>query len=381
MLIGIICLPMSSLHGFLCSTSFCEEANTLLLSAGMQFDAPAARSLLARAPWTSKEVYGLYGRVLVHLLTKTTVYPAVGDAEVDGLLLAEYLNGFCLAMDTPVYPNEEAEFSEKALLGMSVYSEPSRQGLEFIRVYIRVALQKASDSANRLLKKMSDHPLTAVITSLQGEKEAHPALRWALLNNAIDIEPLFIELSQEHVNPTMLLWGAIAPFVLNGEWMPRNEDEAKRLLYAHINPAIDRRSGALVNPLLLRKILDSNVLALHTSLECIFNSFNVSEAIVEEYFPLRLMGCDRSYLLRVLLKITTADDGFRCDLNKIFTDNLERNHYMLALALLVHIGQSANAEVAVDTSDFLLETFELIYGNPLPHEEKEEDRIDGRIFE
>ena len=72
-----------------------------------------------------------------------------------------------------------------------------RQGLEFVRVYMRVSLTHEAREHNKQFSSLELYILQTVIMSVRREHIPHPALKCALLNNTIDLHSLITALTRE----------------------------------------------------------------------------------------------------------------------------------------------------------------------------------------
>lgn len=371
------------LNGFLCNIAFVEYGEALLDADEQAFDVQGARELLARAPWSNKAGLRLYGEILSKLLDATALEEDPENHEIDGTLLSDYWHGFCLAPDKSKYPNEESEFAAQAVHAMEEYADgdPHRQGLEFIRVYMRVFLQKQSEPAHRLFATVESHPTMPVLASLLSIENgsSHPALRWAVMHDRIDLAAICTELETASVNPSTYLWQTMGPFVVQNEWLPGTPALCARLWYAHVKASMGIQRSILTEPTFVEAMLKNTAFSPNHAMECLLNSYDVPESTVVAFFPIPFARCNSGVVLsNLVVQLATVNDGFRKGIQKAFLPQLRLHHQDLWDALQLHFAVAQTVEIAQDTASALAPVFDRIR---LGISETKLDDIDAGVFE
>lgn len=373
---------MQSFNGFLCNASFAQCGKQFLDANAETFDAHGARELLARAPWSNKKGLRLYSDILAKLLVATASDDDPTFHETDATLLADYWHGFCLPADKYEYPNEESEFAAQAMEAMSEYADDAhRQGLEFVRIYMRVCLQKQSEPAHRLFDTVANHPATPILTSLFSTKNGHSALRWAVLNKLLDLDDIYTKLAKEaiNINPSMYFWRTLGPFIAQREWLPDTQKLCAGLWRAHVQAHVEHKPSILTEPALVEAMLTNAAFLPEQVLECLLHAYDVPVATVMACFPIPFERCSNGSLgLNFVMRLATVNDGFRHGVKTAFLPQLELHHKDLWDAVQLHLAVAQTVDVALETSDALLPVFDRIR---LGSAETKQEDIDASLFE
>ena len=180
----------------------------------MEIDSYQIRTLLARAP-LNPITLEVYTRGLVRLLHLTKTEHELFYVETDGFLLGAYLE-FATALGARLQLQEQQEmeqdelsFVEQAFDAINTYEEPMLQGLDFIRVYLRAALQCYAKKAHALF----DTPMYSTEPILISSRYIGLCLAevYKVLNDYFNAHPAYLSMVRQGMGPKL---GDIASLAL-----------------------------------------------------------------------------------------------------------------------------------------------------------------------
>lgn len=199
---------MAQENHFLCATAFREAIRKY---HDVEIDSYQIRTLLARAP-LNPITLEVYTRGLVRLLHLTKTEHELFYVETDGFLLGAYLE-FATALGARLQLQEQQEmeqdelsFVEQAFDAINTYEEPMLQGLDFIRVYLRAALQCNAKKAHALFDTpmYSTEPTSRYIGLCLAEV-------YKVLNDYFNAHPAYLSMVRQGMGPKL---GDIASLAL-----------------------------------------------------------------------------------------------------------------------------------------------------------------------
>lgn len=202
---------MAQENHFLCATAFREAIRKY---HDVEIDSYQIRTLLARAP-LNPITLEVYTRGLVRLLNLTKTEHELFYVETDGFLLGAYLE-FATALGARLQLQEQQEmeqdelsFVEKAFDAINTYEEPMLQGLDFIRVYLRAALQCNAKKAHALF----DTPMYSTEPILISSRYIGLCLAevYKVLNDYFNAHPAYLSMVRQGMGPKL---GDIASLAL-----------------------------------------------------------------------------------------------------------------------------------------------------------------------
>ena len=202
---------MAQENHFLCATAFREAIRKY---HDVEIDSYRIRTLLARAP-LNPITLEVYTRGLVRLLHLTKTEHELFYVETDGFLLGAYLE-FATALGARLQLQEQQEmeqdelsFAEQAFDAINTYEEPMLQGLDFIRVYLRAALQCNAKKAHALF----DTPMYSTEPILISSRYIGLCLAevYKVLNDYFNAHPAYLSMVRQGMGPKL---GDIASLAL-----------------------------------------------------------------------------------------------------------------------------------------------------------------------
>jgi hypothetical protein len=202
---------MAQENHFLCATAFREAIRKY---HDVEIDSYQIRTLLARAP-LNPITLEVYTRGLVRLLHLTKTEHELFYVETDGFLLGAYLE-FATALGARLQLQEQQEmeqdelsFVEQAFDAINTYEEPMLQGLDFIRVYLRAALQCNAKKAHALF----DTPMYSTESILISSRYIGLCLAevYKVLNDYFNAHPAYLSMVRQGMGPKL---GDIASLAL-----------------------------------------------------------------------------------------------------------------------------------------------------------------------
>lgn len=202
---------MAQENHFLCATAFREAIRKY---HDVEIDSYQIRTLLARAP-LNPITLEVYTRGLVRLLNLTKTEHELFYVETDGFLLGAYLE-FATALGARLQLQEQQEmeqdelsFVEQAFDAINTYEEPMLQGLDFIRVYLRAALQCNAKKAHALF----DTPMYSTEPILISSRYIGLCLAevYKVLNDYFNVHPAYLSMVRQGMGPKL---GDIASLAL-----------------------------------------------------------------------------------------------------------------------------------------------------------------------
>lgn len=202
---------MAQENHFLCATAFREAIRKY---HDVEIDSYQIRTLLARAP-LNPITLEVYTRGLVRLLNLTKTEHELFYVETDGFLLGAYLE-FATALGARLQLQEQQEmeqdelsFVEQAFDAINTYEEPMLQGLDFIRVYLRAALQCNAKKAHALF----DTPMYSTEPILISSRYIGLCLAevYKVLNDYFNAHPAYLSMVRQGMGPKL---GDIASLAL-----------------------------------------------------------------------------------------------------------------------------------------------------------------------
>lgn len=202
---------MAQENHFLCATAFREAIRKY---HDVEIDSYQIRTLLARAP-LNPITLEVYTRGLVRLLHLTKTEHELFYVETDGFLLGAYLE-FATALGARLQLQEQQEmeqdelsFVAQAFDAINTYEEPMLQGLDFIRVYLRAALQCNAKKAHALF----DTPMYSTESILISSRYIGLCLAevYKVLNDYFNAHPAYLSMVRQGMGPKL---GDIASLAL-----------------------------------------------------------------------------------------------------------------------------------------------------------------------
>lgn len=202
---------MAQENHFLCATAFREAIRKY---HDVEIDSYRIRTLLARAP-LNPITLEVYTRGLVRLLHLTKTEHELFYVETDGFLLGAYLE-FATALGARLQLQEQQEmeqdelsFVAQAFDAINTYEEPMLQGLDFIRVYLRAALQCNAKKAHALF----DTPMYSTEPILISSRYIGLCLAevYKVLNDYFNAHPAYLSMVRQGMGPKL---GDIASLAL-----------------------------------------------------------------------------------------------------------------------------------------------------------------------
>lgn len=372
---------MNRMRGFLCKLAFWELATSMLESVknGTGLDMEEARNALARAP-LHDGILDTYGRLLGELMARTKEEPMTDDADIDVLFLEEYFQT-CLAQPAYPYvvtshPKTIDEFPAYGFKGMAKYSEqdPSRQGLEFIRHFMRTALVfEALQAQKEFNVSVMPDGLNQVIGRFE-HPEGHPVLHKLVARDPMLIDRLLeyfdYQLHEQVPEPTHLsasfgkFYRALVPVIAAGLWAPSTPVHCEQLWMAHAQLADSSLmkyadEAPWASGLAARLARQSNY-PLHRSLHHLLHKMQLNAMHIAEFFPLPLVDCSAKEVLPLLVQLGSRSKGLEEGMHfgETFLLQLEEHHPRVASLLAMHLIVFPNAEEAHEHAGLLLEAFE-----------------------
>lgn len=202
---------MAQENHFLCATAFREAIRKY---HDVEIDSYQIRTLLARAP-LNPITLEVYTRGLVRLLNLTKTEHELFYVETDGFLLGAYLE-FATALGARLQLQEQQEmeqdelsFVAQAFDAINTYEEPMLQGLDFIRVYLRAALQCNAKKAHALF----DTPMYSTEPILISSRYIGLCLAevYKVLYDYFNVHPAYLSMVRQGMGPKL---GDIASLAL-----------------------------------------------------------------------------------------------------------------------------------------------------------------------
>ncbi len=396
---SILFHPMRYLHGFLCQTEFRACVSELMAyHSERAFDAHGARHVLARAPLCS-ETLNDFGQLLGALLKHSSEKEEPFYIDVDASLLIAYLEAVDRqSLRGPILEKYEMESYELGLKAMEEYIDPTHQGLEFIRVFMRAVLQKEAREAHKLFKNsmasdqhdsksVEQDPLASVMQALSYSYDAHPALVVALHDRGLDPTLVLDVLNAKDGSDTGELNGpllhalqALQPVMVQTCWRPQSQLHWDQLWRSHWSWAEDNMHwNKPWMPEFVRIMVHEYGARLPASLDCLrLKKENASQDAVRAFFPLPLMQCDKGELLFGLVSLMPPCCEESSYNQRLFASLLEEYHPVLHAALKLHVEMYPSHGEAVAAWSALMDVFQtIVFGIAHPREEA----IDTKVFE
>ena len=389
---------MGYLNGFLCKDAFetCAQKVFLRQSSEDRFDVYRARDVLARAP-LHDDIFSTYGKLLgTHLLHARNENDSF-YLNVDVYLFKEYLQATVFRKDVLLLeqepnPTTPCDFAELSFIAMEQYgsNDASRQGLEFIRVFMRTALQAEAREAHKLFQECSmPDGLDDVIGHLD-HPGGHPVLRRIAIEH-----PTWIDRILDYVNyhitkqkdetyyltvPLHRFYRALAPLFEQQLWAPKTEKNYWQLWSAQ--RSLTNTPAALWCSQFTRQAVQPYGRWLHVSLVHLLYADGASTLALDGFFPLPFTDCDAEKVWPLLVQLSTRIQSL--DEGTIdFGEHLQAHHPKAASLIALHRGMYPNAKEAYLCASVLLESFkrsfdkscdELVLSQPI-------DNIDANMFE
>ena len=339
-----------------------------------------------------------FGRLLGALLAHVSAKDEPFYLGVDASFLTTYLAAVAQqAIFGPVLEEYEVHSYELGLKAMHEYIDPTRQGLEFIRVFMREVLQKEAREAHKLFTNLAEHTdkgpqsvesnsLALVMQALSQTYEAHPALVVALKECGLDPTLVLDFLNCENGIDTGELNGSLLyalrsfqPLMVQTSWRPESFLHWEQLWRAHWSwPEDNMHWNKPWMPEFVRIMVHEYGDRLPASLDCLrLKKEDASEDAVRAFFPLPLKQCDKGELLFVLASLMPPyceDSSYN---QRLFASLLEEHHPVLHAALKMHIEMYPSHKEAVAAWSALMDVFEtIVFGINTSHE-----AIDTNVFE
>lgn len=389
---------MRYLHGFLCQTEF-EACFSELMSHHSEkaFDANGARHALARAPLYPENLR-MHGRLLGTLLENTSPKDEHFYIDVDAALLGEYVAAVAKqSLQGPVLERHEIESCEVGFQAMEEYIDPTRQGLEFIRAFMRECLQKEARANHKLftqnsggqsdVSKVKNHCLDLAMQALSQPYDVHPVLVVAVEQHAVCPTQILNVLNPAdgsdvgELNGTLLhALKAFQPLVVQGCWRPESLLHWEQLWRSHWawpednmhwnKPWMPKFVGIMVREYGARLPASLNFLRLKKD--------NASQAAVQAFFPLPLTQCDSGELLFALVSLMPPHGEESSHNQRLFGELLQEHHPVLHAALKMHVEMYPSHSAAVSAWPALLDVFRtIVFGISVAPDVG----IDARVFE
>ena len=341
--------PMAYLSGFLCKTAFFECADRLLSDEPGAFDVYKARNVLMRTTLCS-DVFERYGQILIRLLTASATESQPVYVEADAMLLSDFLwviapwsEGVTSILETE--PSDESRVHIEAFLGMNEHPDEDapRQGLEFIRVYMRTFLQLQARAAHQIITGSLSSPpawapawasmwspkpmpllsnntivgtsptvLDEVLFTLGHSTKPHPALAWLVEHKLVNPSEVLDALhgiipdTPDPLRNTAFcaFIGAMRAFVVNGQWLPETPQRHFQVwrVHARLKKQYCYLDSAWEEAF-IRRMTHEYKDCLHHALAYIADASLLEKALMEEFFPLPFAECDAREVLSCLVEL------------------------------------------------------------------------------
>ncbi len=371
---------MRYLHGFLCEKEFLECVSELMpLHREMSFDAHGARHALARSPLYS-DILPQHGQLLGALLASHSWKDDPFYIETDAMLLVEYLRALFVHAQRE-FPDKDGEgnFLHDAIESMHTFDDPHRQGLEFIRSYMREFLQEQAKSAHALYLASSQTPsvhpsygyMKLAINGLYKSYDVHPALRIAVLEHGLDPTQLLNFLnspggnSLDNLSTTLReALCMLRPVMVQTSWRPASLLHWEQMWRAHWHmPKNDMHWNKPWLPEFVKSMVQEYPSRLHTSLEFLAKAKDVPETTVAAFFPLPLFGSNGLDALPALVRLLPWPTAEKTDLQERFAATLQCHHPWLHDMLVLHMSLYPTKNAAVLASMSIVDGFNaMVYG-------------------
>lgn len=394
---------MNPAQGFLCKTAFLELAKSLLESAknDERFDIEEAREALARAP-LHDAILNTYGQLIGELLGRATQELLWDNVDTDVLLLEEYLQialaQYAYPYVQPWRPETVDDFPIYAFEGMAVYSEedPHRQGLEFIRHFMRAALYFQQYNHRKNFKACYlFHGLDDVVGQFQ-YSGGHPVLRALVMRNSALVERLleYFDYQWHRQLPEAdqlsasfgKFYRALVPIISEGLWKPSTPGHCEQLWLAHA-PLIDSIRNVEAVPWapgLVAKLTHDSKSPLHRSLHHLLQKEQLNSKHIAEFFPLPLVDCSAKDVLPLLVQLASRSQGLEEGMHfgQAFLSQMQEHHPRIAALLTMHLMVFPDTEKAHEHAQLLLAAFEDARGHTSGVAFSEAiDNIGANVFE
>lgn len=374
---------MQHLPGFLSENEFFEHAKSLLSQRhAANFDTSGARNVLARA-FLYEGTVDMYGKLLSKVLVHSARETEAFYIETDASLLAEFIQKISTgtAISAPLCPEEigEHELPTMAFNAMDEYSDSDspRQGLEFIRMYLRSALQLKAQAAQREDTKATSGSasikptsLDGVATSLGSISSAHPALVAMVRGKLMSPTDILNSLAKSRSDASdplqntafFTFLAALRPLVASGVWYPENDEHYSQLWLVHtrlkrenVYQVLDWEENFTRNMINLKPHL------LDQALAYMVDTFEVPDCVLDTFVPLPLRGANKPVVLEQLVQLS-AQERFSPTTGKApeFLTLLGMHHPDILQLLRRHLSSCSTCEDAVRTSENILDAFEEI---------------------
>ena len=353
------------------------------------FDANEIRSLLTNhAP---EEGIVLYGSLLRQLLSriKSDVVAQPGDAEL--------LLGYCAAtLALPVdslfesYEFDGEEAFRGAVYHADKYENPTYQGLEFCRFFLRHSLQSAAKNSygGKLKYDQMMDVLTELITP-ENMHGLHPVLEFALAqeDSALNI---FFQLTEdfllsettyqaqqpvyrEKVDVRGIVLRALTFAIAKGAWLPPNASANSLTWGVYLSnrgntkaPKPPLEGDDLHEAQLVQRLLSGYPDQHRYAFEAFSQRKAPSENVVRSLFPICIPMLDTGPFAKELLRFLMASQDWDGGASGVLMQEMRSQHPDLMELLELHSQLYMDAEQACENSGALVEPLQrLAAGNPV----------------
>ena len=397
---------------FLCNIAFSEFAKELLwIEDDNSFDSDGARNVLARTVLTSEVVYD-YGRILTLLLKHGASESQDGLIDIDAHLLMDFLVATQKGMVQSSLLEElsdEADFAQIAFTDMDTYNDVTRQGLEFIRSFLRTALQFETKTKAVSTSVHTPTPMDNVLICLSSSLQGHPALAFLVKNKLVDpagiLDYLMSFYSKAHDpwNTSTIPWKttvssrpedsllkstavyaflkALSPLIARGHWQPETSHQHELLWMVHARVQKEHADiGIEWETHFMQAMVHAQPQHLHHALNYVLTRVHVSDPIMEVFFPIPLAQCSGPEVLECLVQFIEQLNTDPADQKaSAFLLRLDQYHHDVMDLLNLHFAVCPSYEEGVATWEAMLDTFEDICSGRPPT--LCIDTIDSRVFE
>ena len=344
-----------------------------------------------------------YGRLLALLLMHAAYETQECCIEIDAQLLADFMQAIAIepvvSVPLSAEPEDSNDFAVVSLLAMHEYNDSVYQGLEFVRVFMRMALRGAFTQSSNVFSQrghapaepMPFTPLDEVMISLRNCPHAHPALVFMCAHKLAN--PIFFldylagnsKANKEPLHNTAFFGflAALRPLIAGGQWQIERTDHYKQLLLTH---ARCQKEHADVNIMwekfFMHAMVHNHPEQLHQTLDYLLRMPYVRFSTLNAFFPLPLTGCDgRAVLQRLVQFFIRSRTESTLGQGRNFFECLQQHHPKLAELLNLHVSICPTYEHAVISSEAMLNAFEEIHMGVPRFKIETIETIDFQIFE
>lgn len=340
----------------------------------------------------------MHGKLLGTLLANISPRDEPFYIDVDALLLSEYLEAVeRQSLQGAVLERFAVEAFDIGFQAMHEYIDPTRQGLEFIRTFMRECLQKEARANHKLFTQTSgagqsepdnvEHAyLELVMEALAQTYDAHPALV-AALQHGFNPTRILDVLNPPNKGDVGELKGplrdalhSLQPLMVQTGWRPESLLRWEQLWRSHWAwPEDNMHWNKPWMPHFVGIMVHEYGARLPASLDCLrLKKEDVSRGAVKAFFPLPLTQADSGELLFSLVSLMPPHCEESSHNQRLFASLLEEHHPVLHAALKMHVEMYPGHSEAVAAWPALMDVFQsIVFGNANPQDEG----IDTAVFE